>query len=422
MGASPAAATAAVVDVAYVDLLDDSHDLTEAIEAAYGPDGLGILTVSGVPSYSSLRMSLLQLTQQVAALPEDVKAKLEDPGSKSATYSDCVLISSLPSKVSVNVVILVFSTAPELLSPRCHILPATHYWVVLHLYRYSFGWSHGKETLGSSPDLLKGSYYANPLVDVPTRDANLIQRYPSYCRPNIWPSKSLPDFEAAFKKLGKLIVDVGCLLARHCDRYVHSKNPSIPLDRLEELLRRSVTHKARCLYYFPPDVKGAHETRWCEWHKDHGSLTGLTAAIFSDGGRELQNPDPCCGLYVENRRKEIVKVSIPADSIAFQMGESMQLHSGGLLWATPHYVKAAQEVRASEVSRSTFAVFMQLFKASKSDKMLALLMGIRFCQPQWDEPMNLPPESTPANVGVSRWVPGLDFGAFAELTTDQYYS
>eukprot|EP00850_Spirogloea_muscicola_P019332 SM000188S03827 [mRNA] locus=s188:166646:167238:+ [translate_table: standard] len=72
MGASPASATAAVVDVAYADLLDDSHDLTEAIEAAYGPDGLGILTVSRahpararlVPSYSSLRMSLLQLTQQ----------------------------------------------------------------------------------------------------------------------------------------------------------------------------------------------------------------------------------------------------------------------------------------------------------------------------------------------------------------------
>eukprot|EP00850_Spirogloea_muscicola_P015249 SM000115S23928 [mRNA] locus=s115:266152:270285:- [translate_table: standard] len=356
MGASPAAETAAVVDVAYADLLDDSHDLTETIEAAYGLDGLGILTVSGVPSYSSLRMSLLQLTQQIAALPEDVKAKLEDAGSK------------------------------------CYILPTTHYEVVLHFHRYSFGWSHGKETLGSSPDLLKGSYYANPLVDVPTRDADLIQRYPSYCRPNIWPSKSLPDFEAAFKKLGKLIVDVGCLLARHCDRYAYRW-----IGWKGYCGDQSLIKLAACTIFL---------------------LMCLTAAIFSNDGRELQNPDPCCGLYVENRRKEIVKVSIPADSIAFQMGESMQIHSGGLLWATPHCVKAAQGVRASKLSRSTFAVFMQkLLSRSTGDN---LFLGNESYRR--DEPMDLPLESTPANVGVSRWVPGLDFGAFAELTTDQYYS
>ena len=31
----------------------------------------------------------------------------------------------------------------------------------------SFGWSHGREIMNGMPDMLKGSYYANPIVDCP---------------------------------------------------------------------------------------------------------------------------------------------------------------------------------------------------------------------------------------------------------------
>ena len=87
-------------------------------------------------------------------------------------------------------------------------------------------------------------------------------RYPSYCRPNIWPNENLPELEigmtecirlavnvtsicffflyiftsyletrlclqnfffpffcVAFKALGKLMMEVGLMLAHHCDRY-----------------------------------------------------------------------------------------------------------------------------------------------------------------------------------------------------------
>jgi len=37
----------------------------------------------------------------------------------------------------------------------------------------------------------------------------------------------------------------------------------------------------------------------------------------------------------------------------------MQLHSGGLLQATPHFVRASSSAAAAGVSRNTFAVFMQ---------------------------------------------------------------
>ena len=76
----------------------------------FGPDGLGIVTVAGVPNYAALRARLLPLAAALAALPGDARARLEDPESN-----------------------------------------------------YNVGWSHGKEALdGGRLDLLKGSFYANP--------------------------------------------------------------------------------------------------------------------------------------------------------------------------------------------------------------------------------------------------------------------
>ena len=45
--------------------------------------------------------------------------------------------------------------------------------------------------------------------------------------------------------------------------------------------------------------------------------------------------------------------------LLLQVGESMQIHSGGLLRATPHFVRSASSPAAAGVSRNTFAVFMQ---------------------------------------------------------------
>lgn len=49
---------------------------------AFGPDGLGICTVSGVPGFVEARQALLPLAAQLAALPDCAKAALEDPASR----------------------------------------------------------------------------------------------------------------------------------------------------------------------------------------------------------------------------------------------------------------------------------------------------------------------------------------------------
>lgn len=68
------------------------------------------------------------------------------------------------------------------------------------------------------------------------------------------------------------------------------------------------------------------EEDWCGCHTDHGSLTGLTSAMYMKGDEAVPNPDPQAGLYIRARQGgEITQAPIPSDHIAFQMGEVMQV-------------------------------------------------------------------------------------------------
>ncbi|KAJ8750436.1 hypothetical protein K2173_015575 [Erythroxylum novogranatense] len=340
------------VTISY-NLLKDKHaNLSSTIEKGFGPNGLGILSITDVPGYSSLRQNLLHISSRLANLPEEAKKDLEDPDS-----------------------------------------------------RYNFGWSHGKEKLESGKaDMWKGSFYANPIFDVPTTDTYLIKRYPSYCGSNIWPENALPELEFAFKALGKLILDVGLMLAYHCDRYVSNGMEVNENEGLEQILLRSRCHKGRLLYYFPSEqidtaVVGDSMSSWCGWHTDHGSLTGLTCAMFKRDGVEIPSPDSAAGLYIKTRTDQIVKVVFGSDEIAYQVGETTEVLSRGYLCATPHCVRAPSGKNASTVDRSTFALFMQ---------------------PDWDEKLNFP-EKMHIHKELKLANHCLTFGEYSEKLLDKYY-
>ena len=229
---------------------------------------------------------------------------------------------------------------------------------------YSFGWSQGRETYhGGRFDAYKGSFYNNPQYNVPTTDQALIDEHIESLHPNIWP-EDLPDVEKYFMQAGQLVVSVGMLLARECDTYVKKAHPAYAKapKTMEDVIKESLTCKARLLYYFP--IKGDESVRevdsWCGWHNDHGSLTGLLPNMFlSLDGKETKNTDPTCGLYCKTRDGSITKVSVPPDCIAFQIGEASQIMTGGFLKATPHAVKAPEHPHSESFGRATLAVFMQ---------------------------------------------------------------
>lgn len=71
----------------------------------------------------------------------------------------------------------------------------------------------------------------------------------------------------------------------------------------------------------------------------------------------VSSPSPTSGLYIRTRGGELIKVSIPADCLAFQTGECLELVTEKRLMATPHCVHIGRG--QERVSRETFALFMQ---------------------------------------------------------------
>lgn len=73
----------------------------------------------------------------------------------------------------------------------------------------------------------------------------------------------------------------------------------------------------------------------------------------------VQSPSPSSGLYIRTRGGALTKVSIPANCLAFQTGEALELATAGKLRATPHCVRVGAAKDAENISRETFALFMQ---------------------------------------------------------------
>ena len=90
----------------------------------------------------------------------------------------------------------------------------------------------------------------------------------------MWPDADFPELRPAFQELGRLIIKVGILLARQCDKYVRSQNPKLEEGKLERVLRNSPNPKGRLLHYYPPTAAD-DGSNWCTQHTDHGSLTGM---------------------------------------------------------------------------------------------------------------------------------------------------
>jgi hypothetical protein len=207
---------APVVTLSYEDLerFDPEHPnaiLLERVESAFGPSGLGILTVVGIPGFPERRAELLPLAAKLPHLPE---------------LSDC--------------------ERPDL--------------------HYSYGWSHGKEKLGTSgaPDVAKGSYYADPFREDPSATTSA---------KNVWP-RSI-DLRKPFVEMSALVARTGLLLAKVCDAYCRSRSGGAVNLKLHDTLERSTNAKGRLLHYFDmSESDGANENEqlWCGWHNDHGEL------------------------------------------------------------------------------------------------------------------------------------------------------
>lgn len=217
--------------------------------------------------------------------------------------------------------------------------------------------------------------------------------------------------------------------------------PTYPKGKLEAVLTQSLCCKARLLHYFPAtttdgdtDVgKREHQNNsaiddkidndtdyssWCGWHNDHGSLTGLVPAMYLNAdGEEVPSPDPAAGLYIKSRSGDLVHVQVPPNALCYQIGETSQIHTGGILQATPHAVRGCSSTveAAKGVSRETLAVFME----PEYHGDMELPEGRTLEQTQRKEAERHLPSSV--RVLRSRWKKGMNFGEFSEATFQAFH-
>lgn len=188
----------------------------------------------------------------------------------------------------------------------------------------------------------------------------------SYLSSNIWPKDPCcSQLEPSFKFIGRYINQIALLLARYCDVYVaKTLGPNASFTSLHASLSESKAAKGRLLNYYPPATTSTSSTSddslWCGYHNDHGTLTGLLSGQFyttTDMTVLPKSPDPASGLYVSRDNHPPEQVTIPSDCIAFQLGESAQIATGGILRATPHAVVMPRG--HDNLARVTLALFLQ---------------------------------------------------------------
>jgi isopenicillin N synthase-like dioxygenase len=183
----------------------------------------------------------------------------------------------------------------------------------------------------------KECYFAAPLPLDPVAAA----MYPELYAENIWP-EGATSFRDRHMKLGQQLHAVGMDLLGGCERALGLDAGTFAA-RLE-----GAAHVTRSLWYIPvtqDDVETG--VLWGEEHTDFNLLTMLAGGRFYDpSGNAAPRPDDRSGLYLRTRpsaehpRGRMVVGRAPPGHIVSQVGQQLEILTGGTFLATPHVIKA----------------------------------------------------------------------------------
>lgn len=395
-------------------------DVLRALRSGLGSEGVGLVAVRGIPGFVEAKQALFSQAHDLVHLPpEYLEGHLSDPASL-----------------------------------------------------YNAGWSHGKEKLGANkpPDTAKASFYYNPLTDHPGTDTDR-QQYPLSYPANRWPDpERMPNFEPAAVALGQLLHRVVVEVAQQVDVLAqgegggndnppsteeygpeHRRPHTYPEGYLHRHMKDTDKVKARLLYYYPLRSSGADDTpsspsandgtptppppplledSWIGWHNDSGFFTALAGDWYLDhsAGHVVTDPtrlDPSAGLYVESRSGQVLRVTLPDDCAAVQLGECTQIVTGGIVRATPHCVRGSAAV--PDLARVSLACFVDVRPSVPLTVPLGCPPEAALCRPDCCEDPSSSKSTRPAVVEQrvpplqDRWTDGMAFGDFLQTTFTKYY-
>ncbi|MEZ4473640.1 MAG: 2-oxoglutarate and iron-dependent oxygenase domain-containing protein [bacterium] len=208
---------------------------------------------------------------------------------------------------------------------------------------------------GGQPDF-KECYFAAPLPVDPGCESE----YPEIFAPNVWPPAGdgfdPAAFEADYLQLGRRLHAVGVALLQGAARGLGLPEDTF-LARIE-----GGAHVTRALQYLalsPAQVTAG--VLWGEEHTDFNLLTLLPGGRFFDpAGAPCPSPDPGAGLYLrsrptaENPAGQRVQGVAPPGCMLAQVGQQLEILTGGRLVATPHVITAPKQAGYTRCSMAHF--------------------------------------------------------------------
>lgn len=203
---------------------------------------------------------------------------------------------------------------------------------------------------GGQPDF-KECYFAAPF----DADRELQLQYPEIYADNLWP-EGLPGFADTYLALSHALHGAGEALLR-------GAAVALGLDaaRFTDAIAGG-PHITRALRYIPltpAQIDGG--VLWGEEHTDFNLLTLLPGGRFLDpDGQRCPPPDAGSGLYLRTRATaehpagQMVRGAVPAGCIVAQVGQQLEILTGGTFLATPHVITAPKTPGYSRLSCAHF--------------------------------------------------------------------
>lgn len=206
---------------------------------------------------------------------------------------------------------------------------------------------------GGTPDF-KECFFAAPLP----LDGEARPLWPELLCDNVWPDAEVPALGPTLTAAGRALHDAGLGVLAAAER-------ALGLDPGElAALTPGAAHVTRALRYLPLSAGEADaDVPWGEEHTDFNLLTVLGGSRFLDpDGRPGAAPDARSGLYLRlgsgpHDPGTLVRGVAPTGRIVSQVGQQLEILSGGRFRATPHVIRAPS---TPGWSRSAFAHFVHV--------------------------------------------------------------
>ncbi|OIT26370.1 PREDICTED: uncharacterized protein LOC109215390 [Nicotiana attenuata] len=399
------------------------ESITTSVMENLGPEGPGLLAITGVPEASNLRRTLLPLARKLSLLNnEDRKRLLKE--------------HSLGSDVSLK-------------NPNRNVSSFS----MQLKYEQCFERSDGRVD-----DL-----------DVENRDDEVVNHY------------EFKKLGCTFKELGYCMMDLGLRLAQICDKDIGGQelqqsllesgtakgrlihyHSAVDNDIIREAAKRNGYVKSRNGKVNKNEQASTKQQGtdlskdqsndyglWQQWHYDYGIFTLLTVPMFllsshqetpaavntgSPVSSEHEFPSPCGHTYLQifdPKKNQVFMVKAPLESLILQVGEAADILSKGKLRATLHCV--CRPPKIENLSRETFVVFLQPAWSKQFSLLDYPLENLNFNGQQWgiriegiEQPRQAPEERSHEIQKIvppllSRLKDGMTFADFSRETTKQYY-